>query len=86
MSILCTVMFSTSDIVKSLTNLPNFNVKIYNRYEVNGFCFSPKARDDSGTMQNSGVMVVATGRTFTNTTYSNPLEDEDTYFGVIEEI
>ena len=50
------------------------------------FYFSPKARDNSGTMQNNGVMVVATGRTFANTTDSNPLKDEDTYFGVIEEI
>ena len=76
----------SSDRVRSLAHFPRFEVKVYNRYEVNGFCFSPKARDDSGTMQNSGAMVVATGTTFANTTDSNPLEDEDTYFGVIEEI
>ena len=76
----------SSDRVRLLAHFPRFEVRVYNRYEVNGFCFSPKARDDSGTMQNSGVMVVAIGWTFANTTVSNPLEDEDTYFGVIEEI
>ena len=75
-----------SDTVRSLAHLPSFNVRVYNKYEVNGFCFSPKVRDDSGTMQNSGVMVVAMGSHFATTSDSNPLEDEDTYFGVIDEI
>ena len=75
-----------SDTVRTLAHLPRFEVRVYSRYEVNGFFFSPKERDDSGTMQNSGVMVVATGRSFADKSDSNPVEDKDTFFGVIEEI
>ena len=75
-----------SDVVKSLANLPSFNIKIYNRYEANEFCFTSKARDDSGTMQNSGVMVVATNTHFASTSDNNPIIAKDTYFGVIDEI
>ncbi|XP_073226306.1 uncharacterized protein [Cicer arietinum] len=77
---------TTSDTLKWLANGPHFDVITWTGYDINNFTFYTKSQDDSSTMQNSGVMVVAESMHFSSSKDKNPVTASIPYFGTIEEI
>jgi len=59
-----------------LAREPSITVMQYQEYEINGYTFYKRTQDEKSTNQNSGVRIDAIGNDGNN----------DSYFGVIEEI
>nr|XP_004516691.1 uncharacterized protein LOC101514781 [Cicer arietinum] len=77
---------ATSDTLKWLANGPHFDVITWTGYDINNFTFYTKSQDDSSTIQNSGVMVVAESMHFSSSKDKNHVTASIPYFGTIEEI
>jgi len=77
---------TASETLKWLANEPNYNVLCWSRYDINKISFCTKSQDDKSTMQNSGVMVMASAMHFSSSKDKNPVLASITYLGVIEEI
>ncbi|XP_074300605.1 uncharacterized protein LOC141631892 [Silene latifolia] len=69
--------------VKWLAYGPNTEVKSYEGYDINGYCFYTKRQDNKSTMQNSGVTLVASSTEFSSGT---PTCNQMSYYGIIEDI
>ena len=52
------------ELLRNLAYGPEFSVTTYAEYDMNGYCFTTKARDGRGTMQNSGAVFEAEGAHF----------------------
>ncbi|CAA0806048.1 Unknown protein [Striga hermonthica] len=77
---------TASDTITRLAGGPNFDVRCWRGYDVNGYSFCTKERDEKSTTQNSGVSVVAESMHFASSKYKNPLLAASSYYGVIDEI
>ncbi|CAA0810561.1 Unknown protein, partial [Striga hermonthica] len=77
---------STSNTVSWLAAGPNFDIISWRGYDINGYLFYTKERDEKSTMQNSGVSVEAESMHFSSAKDKNPLCASSSYFGIIEEI
>nr|XP_004492197.1 uncharacterized protein LOC101504131 [Cicer arietinum] len=77
---------TTSNTLKWLANGPHFDVITWTDYDINNSTFYTKSQDDSSTMQNSGVMVVAESMHFSSSKDKNPVTASIPYFETIEEI
>ncbi|KMT08712.1 hypothetical protein BVRB_6g139850 [Beta vulgaris subsp. vulgaris] len=65
---------------------PNTKARRYMGYFVNGYRFCTKGRDSRIKTQNSGVTLIATTSSFSSSRDQNPVDEDVTYYGVIEEI
>ncbi|XP_010681270.2 uncharacterized protein LOC104896251 [Beta vulgaris subsp. vulgaris] len=65
---------------------PNTKARRYMGYFVNGYRFCTKGRDSRIKTQNSGVTLIATTSSFASSRDQNPVDEDVTYYGVIEEI
>ena len=77
---------TSSDTLRRLAHEPSFNVLCWSGYDINNMSFYTKSQDDKSTVQNSGVMVMASAMHFSSSRDKNPILASITYFGVIEEI
>ncbi|CAA0815189.1 Unknown protein [Striga hermonthica] len=77
---------SASNTVSWLAAGPNFDIISWRGYDINGYSFYTKERDEKSTMQNSGVSVEAESMHFSSAKDKNPLCASSSYFGIIEEI
>ncbi|KAL0534226.1 hypothetical protein IC582_028514 [Cucumis melo] len=59
---------------------------IYEGYKVNGICYNTKPRDDTRTVQNSGVMFVASTMHVASAKDKNPIIADMSFYGVIQGI
>ncbi|CAA0810941.1 Unknown protein [Striga hermonthica] len=75
-----------SETVSWLALGPNSDVITWRGYDINGYSFYTKERDDKSTMQNSGVSLVADSIHFSSAKDKNPLYASSSYYGIIEEI
>lgn len=75
-----------SDDIRWLAHGPSINVISYEGYDINGYCFYTKCRDDKSTMQNSGVSLVASALHFASAKDNRPQKARMSYYGVIEDI
>ncbi|KAL8248991.1 hypothetical protein R6Q59_005859 [Mikania micrantha] len=82
------VMTSNVDAtVKRLGHGPNFKVKSYQGYNINGYTFYTKDQDEKSTTQNSGVTLIASTTEFDRLDRSRMLRiAKNSYYGVIQEI
>jgi hypothetical protein len=66
---------------------PDFRVKTFQGYDINGYTFYTKDQDEKSTVQNSGVTVIASTTEFDRTNQDIRLRiAKDSYYGVIQEI
>ncbi|KAD4585589.1 hypothetical protein E3N88_23190 [Mikania micrantha] len=73
--------------VKRLGQGPDFKVKSYQGYDINGYTFYTEKQDQKSTMQNSGVTLIASTAEFDRADRSRMLRvAKDSYYGIIQEI
>ncbi|KAJ0508051.1 putative Transposase-associated domain-containing protein [Helianthus annuus] len=73
--------------VKRLAQGPNFIVKSYQGYDINGYTFYTKDQDLKSTMQNSGVTIIASATEFDRVDHNIMRQiANNSYYGVIQEI
>ncbi|KAL3628010.1 hypothetical protein CASFOL_028112 [Castilleja foliolosa] len=77
---------STPELIGWLANGPNFDVLFWQGYDINGYSFYTKDRDDKSTVQNSGVTVESESMHFSSSKDKNPLRATSSHYGIIEEI
>src|SRR3954468_21337151 len=70
----------------TLSRSPDFKVKTFKSYDIQGFKFRTKSSEESNCTQNSGVVVLATTTSYTGVHDSEPRERDLTYYGVIKDI
>src|SRR3954471_8648770 len=70
----------------TLSRSPEFKVKTYKSYDIQGFKFQTKSSEESNCTQNSGVVVLATTTSYTGMHDNDPSERDLTYYGVIKDI
>jgi len=75
-----------SDTIKWLAYGPQLQVNPYEGYDINGYVFYMKRRDEKSKMQNSGVCVVASSREFASAKNNMPINATMSYYGIIENI
>ncbi|XP_021991056.2 uncharacterized protein LOC118486217 [Helianthus annuus] len=74
-------------LVEQLGQGPDYRVKSYQGYDINGYTFYTKDQDGKSTMQNSGVTVIASTSRYDRTNPNVRLEiAKESYYGVIQEI
>ncbi|XP_022008035.2 uncharacterized protein LOC110907351 [Helianthus annuus] len=71
--------------VEKLGKGPDFRVKSYQVYDINGYTFHTKKQDDKSATQNSGVTLIASTTEFDRENHDRRIAI-DSYYGVIEEI
>ncbi|XP_074271359.1 uncharacterized protein LOC141595291 [Silene latifolia] len=76
---------TVGETVKWLAYGPNNEVKSFEGYDINGYCFYTERQDSKSKMQNSGVTVVASSTEF-GTKGSTPVHSQMPYYGIIEDI
>lgn len=77
------------DICESLVSIskrPNFAVRKYMGFAINGYKFHTTSRDETRTTQCSGVSLVAHAMQIASAKDNNPVYGNVTYFGRIKEI
>ena len=77
---------TASDTIKWLAHGPRFNVLRWSGYDINKFSFYTKSQDDKSTVQNSGVMIMASAMHFSSSNDKNPVLASIAYFGIIDDI
>ncbi|KAL3654673.1 hypothetical protein CASFOL_001408 [Castilleja foliolosa] len=77
---------STSELIRWLASGPNFDVLFWQGYDINGYSFYTKDRDDKSTVQNSGVTIESESIHFSSSKDKNPLRATSSHYGIIEEI
>ncbi|XP_056697847.1 uncharacterized protein [Spinacia oleracea] len=75
-----------TDVINMLAFGPNANVISYEGYDINGYCFYTERKDNTSTMQNSGVSLEASGLHFASAKDNRPQHAKMSYYGVIEDI
>lgn len=75
-----------TDTVKWLAQGPRKGVSKYSGYDIDGYRYHTKARDDERAVQNSGVSLVASTMQVSSAKDKNPIVSNMTFYGVIEEI
>ena len=74
-------------VVEKLGEGPDYKVKSYQGFDINGYTFYTKVQDEKSTMQNSAVTVIASTTEFDMTNHDSRVRiATDSYYGVIEEI
>nr|GEW41247.1 hypothetical protein [Tanacetum cinerariifolium] len=74
-------------IVEKLGEGPKCVVRSYQGYNINGYTFYTQHQDEKSTMQNSGVIVIASKMEFDRLNHDARLTiAKDSYYGVIQEI
>ncbi|KAK9052892.1 hypothetical protein SSX86_029522 [Deinandra increscens subsp. villosa] len=85
-----TTTYGQSDVDSTVEKLglgPDFRVKSYQGYDINGYTFYTKDQDEKSTVQNNGVTVIASTTEFDRTDHDKRLRiAKDSYYGVIQEI
>ena len=77
--------YGLDNVVETLGLGPDFRVKSYQGYDINGYTFYTKNQDDKSTMQNSGVTVIATRTEFDRMNHDTRVRiAKDSYYGVIQ--
>ncbi|KAL0557070.1 hypothetical protein IC582_005588 [Cucumis melo] len=66
--------------------VPICGVMTYKGYMVNGCSYHTKSRDDHRTIQNSGIMLVATTMQVSSAKDKNPVIGDMSFYGIIEDI
>ncbi|KAL3653958.1 hypothetical protein CASFOL_003639 [Castilleja foliolosa] len=77
---------SSSELIGWLASGPNFDVLFWQGYDINGYSFYTKDRDDKSTVQNSGVTIESESIHFSSSKDKNPLRATSSHYGIIEEI
>ncbi|KAD3338451.1 hypothetical protein E3N88_33972 [Mikania micrantha] len=78
---------NVDQVVKRLGQGPDFKVRSYQGYDINGYTFYTKNQDEKSTMQNSGVTIIASTTEFDRMNHSKMLRiAKESYYGVIQEI
>ncbi|KAL3650054.1 hypothetical protein CASFOL_006457 [Castilleja foliolosa] len=77
---------STPELIGWLASGPNFDVLFWQGYDINGYSFYTKDRDDKSTVQNSGVIIESESMHFSSSKDKNPLRATSSHYGIIEEI
>lgn len=77
---------NVAETVKWLAYGPNNEVKSFEGYDINGYCFYTQRQDTKSTMQNSGVTLVASATEFDRARDSTPIHTQMSYYGIIEDI
>ncbi|TYJ97926.1 transposon protein, putative, CACTA, En/Spm sub-class [Cucumis melo var. makuwa] len=75
-----------SNTIRWLAHGPNCGVMTYEGYMVNGCSYHTKSRDDHRTVQNSGIMLVATTMQVSSAKDKNPVIGDMSFYGIIEDI
>ncbi|KAA0053269.1 transposase [Cucumis melo var. makuwa] len=75
-----------SNTIRWLAHGPNCGVMTYEGYMVNGCSYHTKSRDDHRTVQNSGIMLVATTMQVSSAKDKNPMIGDMSFYGIIEDI
>ncbi|XP_056691937.1 uncharacterized protein [Spinacia oleracea] len=75
-----------SDRWKWLSRGPRRDVLSYSGYQINGYTFCTKDRDNEITNQNSGVTIVAQAMHISSAKDKNPIYAKMSYYGVIDHI
>ncbi|KAL0546957.1 hypothetical protein IC582_016876 [Cucumis melo] len=75
-----------SNTIRWFAQGPNCGVMTYERYMVNGCSYHTKSRDDHRTVQNSGIMLVATTMQVFSAKDKNPVIGDMSFYGIIEDI
>ncbi|KAL0556002.1 hypothetical protein IC582_004506 [Cucumis melo] len=75
-----------STTIRWIAHGPHPVVMIYEGYKVNGICYNRKPRDDTRTVQNSGVMFVASTMHVASAKDKNPIIADMSFYGVIQGI
>ncbi|KAL0533413.1 hypothetical protein IC582_030252 [Cucumis melo] len=75
-----------SHTIRWLAHGSNCSVMTYEGYMVNGCSYHTKSRDDHRTVQNSGIMLVATTMQVSSAKDKNPVIGDMSFFGIIEDI
>ena len=65
---------------------PSKDVFSFSGYQINGFTFCTKDRDNETTTQNSGVAIVAQAMHISSAKDKNPIYAKMCYYGVVENI
>ncbi|XP_021990805.1 uncharacterized protein LOC110887533 [Helianthus annuus] len=71
--------------VQKLGQGPDFRVKSYQGYDINGYTFYTKNQDKKSATQNSGVTLIASATEFDRVNHAKRIAT-NSYYGVIEEI
>lgn len=77
---------SISETLRWMSHGPQPQVLSYNGYIINGYRFFTKKRDDSSSVQNSDVLVMAKTMQVSSSKDKNPIVSDMSFFGVIQEI
>ncbi|TYK01536.1 hypothetical protein E5676_scaffold451G001020 [Cucumis melo var. makuwa] len=75
-----------SNTIRWLAHDPNCGVMTYEGYMVNGCSYHTKSRDDHQSIQNSGIMLVATTKQVSSAKDKNPVIGDMSFYGIIEDI
>ncbi|KAL4034957.1 hypothetical protein IC575_003631 [Cucumis melo] len=75
-----------STTIRWIAHGPHPVVMIYEGYKVNGICYNTKRRDDTRTVQNSGLMFVASTMHVASAKDKNPIIADMSFYGVIQGI
>ncbi|KAA0052792.1 transposase [Cucumis melo var. makuwa] len=75
-----------SNTIRWLAHGPNCGVMTFEGYMVNGCSYHTKSRDDHRTVQNSGIMLVATTMQVSSAKDKNPVIGDMSLYGIIEDI
>ncbi|KAA0043012.1 transposase [Cucumis melo var. makuwa] len=75
-----------STTIRWIAHGPHPVVMIYEGYKVNGICYNTKRCDDTRTVQNSGVMFVASTMHVASAKDKNPIIADMSFYGVIQGI
>ncbi|KAA0036822.1 hypothetical protein IC582_007593 [Cucumis melo] len=75
-----------SNTIRWLAHGPNCDVMTYEGYMVNGCSCHTKSHDDHRTVQNSGIMLVATTMQVFSVKDKNPVIGDMSFYGIIEDI
>ncbi|TYK02851.1 hypothetical protein E5676_scaffold218G00510 [Cucumis melo var. makuwa] len=75
-----------SNTIRWLAHGPNCGVMTYGGYMVNGCSYHTKSRDDHRTVQNSGIMLVATTMQVSSANDKNSVIGDMSFYGIIEDI
>ena len=75
-----------TEMIRWLAWGPEWNVATYEGYDMNGYTFYTKRRDDKSTMQNSGVTLIALSRETSRGKETQVKSNRSSYLGFIDEI
>ena len=75
-----------SNTIRWLAHGPHPALMMYNGYIINGTSYHTKSHDDYRTVQNSGIMLVATTMQVSSAKDKNPVVCDMSFYGTIQEI